>query len=67
MFFFSATIALFSTVLILISAAIWTILIKKIQGLNPSLGIEVSLGQGLLLMWAAFACLFLSVIPYMIR
>lgn len=36
-------------------------------GLNPQpIGIVVSLGPGLLMIWAAFACMFASVIPHMV-
>ena len=77
-FLFSTIFSLLATVLLLIGAVIWTVIVKKAQDINgwivplPSgievpLGIDVSLGNGLLLAWAAFACIAASLIPYMIR
>jgi len=73
-FFMSTVFSIISSVLLLIGAAIWTIMIKKAEsvngvliGLNPQpIGIVVSLGPGLLMVWAAFACMFASVIPHMV-
>lgn len=70
--------ALIASVLLLIGAVIWTVIIKKAQDINGwivplsngnqvPLGINVSLGNGVLLAWAAFACIAASLIPYMIR
>ncbi|KAI0095264.1 Glucanosyltransferase-domain-containing protein [Irpex rosettiformis] len=77
-FLLSTVFSLLATVLLLIGAVIWTVIVKKAQDINgwivplPSgvevpLGISVSLGNGLLLAWAAFACIAASLIPYMIR
>jgi hypothetical protein len=38
-----------------------------VQGKGIPLGFEVHAGPGLYILWAAFACLFASVVPYMIR
>ena len=63
--------------MLLIGATIWTVIIKKAQSINDlmvgpegapvPLGVEVSIGNALLLAWGAFACLIISIIPYMIR
>lgn len=65
------------SLMLLIGAAIWTVIVKKAQSVNDlflgpetapvSLGIEVTIGNALLLAWGAFACLIVSIIPYMIR
>jgi len=73
-FFLSAVFSAISSLFVLISAAIWTVVIKKsdsvstiIIGSTPTpVGIYVSAGPGLFIMWAAFACLFGSMIPYLI-
>ncbi|KAJ7596716.1 actin cortical patch SUR7/pH-response regulator pali [Mycena floridula] len=75
-FLFSAILSALSSLLVLISAAIWTVMIKKAQDINTviigttanqtALGITVSVGKSLYLIWAAFACLLISVLPYMI-
>ncbi|KAK7058362.1 hypothetical protein VNI00_001996 [Paramarasmius palmivorus] len=75
-FLFSAIFAAISCIFILIGATIWTVIIKKSESINTvvigsannssPLGITVSTGPGLYLVWAAFACLFASTIPYMI-
>ncbi|OSX67830.1 carbohydrate-binding module family 43 protein [Postia placenta MAD-698-R-SB12] len=71
-----AALALF-VFMLLIGAAIWTVIIKKAETINDlmvgkassptPLGIVVSMGNGVYLAWAAFACLIASVLPYMIR
>lgn len=63
-----------STLLILIGAAVWTVILKKSEDVNDILigqggtprliGIEVSMGTGLYLIWAAFVCSFVSLVPY---
>lgn len=63
--------------MLLIGASIWTVLIKKSESVNSLLalsvtnvvpiGITMSTGPGLLMVWAAFACLVVSVVPYMLR
>ncbi|KAF5384698.1 hypothetical protein D9757_006249 [Collybiopsis confluens] len=73
-FFLSAVFSAISSIFILIAAAIWTVMIKKsngvshiLIGVNPlPIGIEVTEGPGLFLTWASFACLFASMIPYLI-
>ena len=68
--------AVVSSILILAGSAHWTVAIKKAEGINTfavnvesaqiPLGIEVSAGIGLYLAWAAYACLVMSIIPYII-
>lgn len=61
--------------LLLIGASLWTVMIKKSQAINTAvnplsqvkIGIIVTEGNGLFILWAAFVCLFVSVIPYMLR
>jgi hypothetical protein len=73
-FFLSAVFAAISSLFVLIGAAIWTVVIKKADGVstieigtNPTpVGIIVTEGPGLFLAWAAFACLFVSMVPYLI-
>jgi len=74
-FFLSTFFAVIGSIFILIGAAIWTVMIKKTQSANSFLlqstppipvGIEVSIGKGLLIIWAAFVTLFVSVGPYMV-
>jgi len=75
-FFVSTAFALLGSLFILIGAAIWTVLIKKAEmvnsiligsnGTSVLLGIFVSASSGLYMIWAAFACLFVSIVPYMI-
>jgi hypothetical protein len=74
-FLVSTTLAVLGSLLLLIGAAIWTVAIKKAESINSlvvtqttvPLGIFVSLGPGLYLIWAAFVCLLISTVPYMIR
>ncbi|KAF9015466.1 actin cortical patch SUR7/pH-response regulator pali [Cyathus striatus] len=76
-FFVSSIFAIAGSILLLIGAAIWTVLVNKTAALNDlllqvqpegtvPLGIEVSAGPGLFMAWAAFACLIVSIVPYMI-
>jgi len=75
-FFVSTGFAIIGSIFILIGASIWTAMLKKAQSVNGvqigttanhvPLGIEVSMGSGLPLVWAAFASLSVSVLPYMI-
>jgi hypothetical protein len=73
-FFLSALFSAIASLFVLISAALWTVVIKKsasvsniIIGVDPTpVGIDISAGPGLFIMWAAFACLFASMIPYLI-
>jgi hypothetical protein len=72
----SSIFAVISTLFILIGAALWTVLVKKSQDVNslmigeggtPRLvGIEVSVGSGIYLLWGAFAASFVSLIPYLV-
>lgn len=77
-FFASTTLAVIGSALLLVGVVIWTIIVKKAQVINDimvgqpgsppvPLGITVSMGNGIFLAWAAFACLIASTIPYMIR
>jgi len=76
-FFLSSIFAIISALMILTSAAIWTAVVAKARAVNAqqiplasptsqpvTLGIVVSPGTGLWLLWSAFATLFLSTIPY---
>lgn len=75
-FLVSTIFAVIGSLFLLIGAVIWTVIVKKAQDVNTlfipttppvPLGFEVSVGNGLYLAWAAFACLIVSIIPYMIR
>lgn len=78
-FLVSTLFAIAGSLLLLIGASIWTVIIQRSAGINDllvrsgngnqtmPLGIIVSVGPGLFLTWAAFACLVVSVVPYMIR
>ncbi|KAH7883850.1 actin cortical patch SUR7/pH-response regulator pali [Phlebopus sp. FC_14] len=73
LFFLSASLSVISALFVLIGAAIWTSIVKKVEGVNtmqlaPGVmsGIEISYGNGIYLSWAAFACLAASIVPYMI-
>jgi len=71
-FFVSSLFAVFGSILLLIGASIWTVMIKKSQAINTTLnavsqqplGITLSAGSGLFIAWAAFVCLAVSIIPY---
>jgi len=74
-FLASTVFAILGSLFLLIGSVIWTVIIKKAQDINTvviptnpptPLGITVHLGDGLLLAWAAFGCLIVSVLPYMI-
>ncbi|KAF7367252.1 hypothetical protein MSAN_00787100 [Mycena sanguinolenta] len=74
-FFLSSFTAVIGSIFVLISATIWTVMIKRAESINTALisgstpipvGIVVSIGKGLFLMWAAFVTLLVSVVPYMI-
>ena len=74
-FFASACLALLATVFLLTAASLWTSAINTSESVNSlilnttniPLGIEVSSGAGLSLLWAAVGLLFASLIPYLIR
>jgi len=73
-FFVSTGFAIIGSIFILISASIWTAMIHKAQSINgvmigiPAvpIGIEVTMGSALPMIWAAFATLTVSIAPYMI-
>jgi hypothetical protein len=75
-FLLSTSFAILGTVLLLIAAAMWTAMVNMSADVNAfviqaqastPLGIVVHAGPGLYILWAAFACLFASIVPYMIR
>jgi len=74
-FFLSAFLAGLSSLFLLVSATLWTVVINKSNasvsgievGVDPiNLGINISAGPGLFMLWAAFACEFVSMAPYLI-
>ncbi|KAI0961173.1 hypothetical protein AcV7_000344 [Taiwanofungus camphoratus] len=75
-FVFSTLAAIIGSLMLLIGATIWTVVIKKAESINniivgPAvspvpLGITVSMGNAIYLAWAAFVTLIVSVMPYMI-
>ncbi|KAF8634493.1 hypothetical protein AX15_000929 [Amanita polypyramis BW_CC] len=74
-FVISGLLSIASTILLLIGASIWSVLIKKSEAVNTMtigsqgvpLGIVVSAGTGLSLAWAAFVLSLVSIIPYLIN
>ncbi|KAG2023129.1 hypothetical protein CC2G_000820 [Coprinopsis cinerea AmutBmut pab1-1] len=71
----STLFAVAGSILLLIGASIWTVVIKRTEAVNDLIvnaptvipvGIKVSAGKGLTLLWVSFAALTASVIPYMI-
>ncbi|CAK5265259.1 unnamed protein product [Mycena citricolor] len=75
-FFLSTIFSFLGSIFLLVGAAIWTAMIHKAQyansirigtAANPvNVHVQVSVGIGIDLLWAAFAALFMSVVPYMI-
>jgi len=75
-FFVSTGSAVLSSIFVLTGSAIWTVIIQKSRSVEnllvgPSggrvpVGIVVSTGPALYLAWASFACLVVSIVPYMI-
>jgi len=75
-FFASTVLSIAGSINLLVGASIWTVMIHKSASVNrlivgqegnPSpVGIEVTAGNALYLTWAAFACLTISTVPYMI-
>jgi len=69
-FVLSTCFAILGTILLLIGASIWTVALKKVETINSlsssstPLGIYFSTGSGLHMLWAAVACLALSIVPY---
>ncbi|KAH9890994.1 Glucanosyltransferase-domain-containing protein [Cubamyces lactineus] len=77
LFFLSTLFAVLGSLTLLIGAIIWTVVIKKAESINDfvvghpdqpttPLGITVSTGSGIFLLWASWACLLVSILPYMI-
>ncbi|KIJ24027.1 hypothetical protein M422DRAFT_237542 [Sphaerobolus stellatus SS14] len=72
-FLTASVFAAIGALLLLVGAAIWTALIHEISAINhlnvdsgAPLGIEVTFGNGLWLLWAAFAVLAVSLFPYFV-
>ncbi|KAJ7293749.1 actin cortical patch SUR7/pH-response regulator pali [Mycena rebaudengoi] len=75
-FFISTAFAIVGSLFILIGASIWTVMIHKAQSVNGVMignrtnpifvGIKASTGDALYMIWAAFVCLLVSVVPYMV-
>jgi hypothetical protein len=75
-FLLSTLLAIIGAIMLLIAAAMWTAMVNLSKDINsfivagPSglpLGLVVSTGPGVYLLWASFACLLASIGPYMIR
>jgi hypothetical protein len=76
LFFISTVSSIMAALFILVGAAIWTSIVKKCEGINTLdiakinggvlSGIIVSYGNGIYLVWAAFACLAAATVPYMV-
>ncbi|TFK19449.1 hypothetical protein FA15DRAFT_674424 [Coprinopsis marcescibilis] len=72
----STIFAIAGSILLLIAASIWTVLINRTDDINTRilatrteevpLGLVVTMGNGLILLWVAFGTMTASVIPYMI-
>ena len=77
LFLLSTGFAIIGTVTLLIGATIWTVIVKKSESINDfvvgqadspaPLGIVVSTGDAIFLLWASWACILVSILPYMIR
>ncbi|KAJ6574688.1 hypothetical protein B0H19DRAFT_1125285 [Mycena capillaripes] len=76
-FFASTAFAIIGSLFLLIGASIWTVMIKKTDSINGlmigsaqtgkvPIGIDVSIGTGLYLIWASFVTLVVSIVPYMV-
>ncbi|KDR85268.1 hypothetical protein GALMADRAFT_234029 [Galerina marginata CBS 339.88] len=73
-FFVSAIFSAVGSLFLLVAAGLWTVMIKKTQAINIAvnplnqqpLRIIVTEGNGLFLTWAAFVCLFVSIVPYVV-
>jgi hypothetical protein len=77
-FLASTILAIMSSLMLLIGAAIWTSALKRAESINSfeltllsnntsiPLGFTVSPGPGLYLVWASFAALLVSTVPYML-
>lgn len=74
-FLLSTLLAVVATIMLLIAAAMWTAMVNMSKDINqfiiagPSnlpLGIQVTTGPGIYILWASFAMIFASILPYMI-
>jgi len=73
-FLLSSITAVIASIFLLIGAAMWTAMVSKSKDINSliigsqhlPLGITVSTGPGIYMLWAAFATMLASVLPYMI-
>ncbi|KAG2011108.1 hypothetical protein CC2G_011257 [Coprinopsis cinerea AmutBmut pab1-1] len=77
-FLLSTLFSILSCIFLLLGAILWTVAVKKAQVINgmtitttpvanpTPIGIEVSLGVGLKLAWAAFGLMMAANIPYLI-
>jgi len=75
-FLLSSSLSVLGSFLLLVGAALWTVIINKAASLNNApvtlngetipLGIITTAGPGLYMTWAAFACLTVSIVPYML-
>jgi hypothetical protein len=75
-FLISSSLSVLGSFLLLVGAALWTVIVKKAEAVNSiainqngssvPIGITVVVGPGLYLTWAAFACLTVSIVPYML-
>jgi hypothetical protein len=76
-FFYSAVFAILGSIFLLSGVAVWTAIIHNAQGLSHlditlentsvQLSLQFAAGHGLYLTWTAFACLSMSIVPYMLR
>ena len=76
MFLLSTCFSILGSILLLSGAAIWTAIIKRAQAIEIEVSLpnisepldqQVSSGNGIYLIWAACACLSVSIFPYLIR
>ncbi|KIM82291.1 hypothetical protein PILCRDRAFT_820674 [Piloderma croceum F 1598] len=75
-FFYSSLFAILGSIFLLSGAAVWTAIIKNAQGLSHlditlentsvQLSLQLAAGRGLFLTWAAYVCLSISIVPYML-
>lgn len=76
-FFSSAVFAILGSIFLLSGVAVWTAIIQNAQELSHlnitlentsmQLSLQLAAGRGLYLTWIAFACLSMSIVPYMLR
>jgi len=72
-FLLATSFSVFSTACLLIGASIYTAILNKSLSINgyrvsdgTPLGIKLTVGPALWLIWASFVCMFLSIGPYLI-